>query len=243
MEAKKSLGQNFFVNKHLGEYILNILKETKSKHVIEIGPGTGFFTNQLLSSFNSVTVVEKDNQLATSLSQQYNHLQVINKDFLELNIDEIYKDKDTFFFGSLPFNVSKPIIRKIIESKYFTKPAFFIVQKEVADKYLYKEPYSVLSLTTAIYASCKKILDISPESFRPKPKVNSSLITFTPNFRNVDNRRDIEELIATAFKQPRKNLSNNLKHSKYIKGISEFKTLRPQVLSLDDYIQIYKYSL
>jgi len=242
MEAKRSLGQNFFVNKHLGEYIIDILKQNKCSNIVEIGPGRGFFTQQLLQNFSSVTAIEKDSELASSLKQQYSKLNIINKDFLDINLDNVI-NKETVFFGSLPFNVAKPIVRKIIESKYFTIPSFFIVQKEVADKYIYKEPYSTLSLTTAIYSNCKKLLDISPESFRPRPRVNSSLISFIPNSINIPDRQEIEGLITLSFRQPRKNMSNNLKGTKYIKGLNEYKTMRPQQLSLNDYIQIYKYSL
>ena len=242
MKAKRSLGQNFFINRNLGEYIINTLKQNSSTSVIEIGPGMGFFTRMLLSSFNSVSAVEKDTQLAESLKQQYPNLNVINKDFLDTNLEPIVKN-DTFFFGSLPFNVAKLIIRKIVESKYFTNPAFFIVQKEVAEKYIYKEPYSVLSLTTAIYADCKKIIDISPDSFRPRPNVNSSLISLTPNNRNIEDAKNIEKLIQLSFRHPRKNMANNLKNTKYENGLGGYKTLRPQQLSLEQYIQIHKYSL
>ena len=242
MKAKRSLGQNFFINKNLGEYIINTLKQSSGNDVIEIGPGMGFFTQMLLSSFNSVTAVEKDTQLTEALKQQFPTLNVINKDFLDTNLESIVK-RDSFFFGSLPFNVAKPIIRKIVESRYFTNTAFFIVQKEVAEKYIYREPYSVLSLTTAIYADCKKIVDISPDSFRPRPNVNSSLISFTPNNRDVEDSQNIEKLIQLSFRHPRKNMANNLKNTKYENGLGEYKTLRPQQLSLEQYIQIYKYSL
>jgi 16S rRNA (adenine1518-N6/adenine1519-N6)-dimethyltransferase len=241
MEAKRSLGQNFFVNKNLGEYTINLLP-TNVNTVIEIGPGMGFFTEKLLHSFPRVIAIEKDTQLSSSLQSKYSNLDIYNEDFLDINLGNIVKE-DTIFFGSLPFNVSKPIIRKIIESKYFTKQSFFIVQKEVAEKYLYKEPYSILSLSTKIYADCKKVIDISPESFRPKPNVYSSLISFTPNNKNVENTKDIEDLIKLCFKQPRKNVNNNLKGTRFKKIEDRYKTVRPQQLSLDDFIQIYKYSL
>ncbi len=243
MKAKKSLGQNFFINKNLGDYIINTLKDTECDSVIEIGPGMGFFTEKLSTVFKNITVIEKDTELARTLQFQFPDIKVLNEDFLNLDLDSLL-NTEVSFFGSLPFNVSKPIIRKIIEDKHFTKKSFFIVQKEVAEKYIYKQPYSSLSLTTHIYADCKKIIDISPDSFRPKPNVTSSLISFTPN-RKVDNK-DIpilEDLINRSFKQPRKNIFNNLRGSQFEKGLNTFKTLRPAQLSLDEFIQIYKYSL
>lgn len=241
MKAKKSLGQNFFINKNLGEYIVNIVCENKCNNIVEIGPGMGFFTNYFVDRFKNVTLIEKDSSLAQSLKIQFPKATVVNDDFLSISFEEIIKE-DSVFFGSLPFNVSKPIIRKIIESKYFKYPSFFIVQKEVAQKYIYKAPYSFLSLTTALYANTKHILDISAGSFRPKPNVTSSLISFKPNSLNIDDVKGIEELITLSFKQPRKNIKNNLKNTKFLKGSSKYQLLRPAQLSLEDYISIYKYS-
>jgi len=241
MKAKRSLGQNFFINSNLGDYIINTVKEEDSASIVEIGPGMGFFTQRLINNFKNITVIEKDTQLANTLKSQYPSINVLNKDFLSLDLSIF--EKDCIYFGSLPYNISKPIVRKIIESKNFNKKSFFIVQKEVAEKYIYKEPYSTLSLTTNIYATTKKILDISPESFRPRPNVNSSLISFTPVKRDFKNIPMLEELISLSFKQPRKNLYNNLRGSKYEKGSLPFKTYRPAQLDLDTYIEILNHSL
>ena len=241
MKAKKSLGQNFFVNENLGNYIVDILSNSNCTSVVEIGPGLGFFTEKLIKKFKNVIVIEKDKEIAQNLKFQFPKVLVINNDFLDINLDTI-ADENTTFFGSLPFNVSKKIIKKIVESRYFTNPSFFIIQKEVAEKYLYKQPYSILSLTTAIYADCKKVFDISPDSFRPKPHVTSSFISFSPTEREIDNKEDIANLIKLSFRQPRKNILNNLKGTRFEKGTQEFKNLRPEQLSLDDYIKLYKYS-
>ncbi len=241
MKVKKSLGQNYFINENLGNYIVGDITKQKSKSIIEIGPGLGFFTQKLVKDFEDVTVVEKDMVLAENLKILFPNVFVINDDFLHVNLDSI-ADKDTTFFGSLPFNVSKKIIEKIIESRYFTRPAFFIIQKEVAEKYLYKKPFSILSLTTAMYAECKKMFDISPDSFRPKPHVSSSFISFSPAKRKIENQADIKKLIKLSFRQPRKNILNNLRGTQFEKGAEELKGLRPEQLSLDDFIQLYDYS-
>jgi 16S rRNA (adenine1518-N6/adenine1519-N6)-dimethyltransferase len=241
MKIKKSLGQNFFVNENLGNYIINILANSNRTSVVEIGPGLGFFTEKLIKKFGNVTVIEKDREIAQNLKFQFPKILVINNDFLDIDLNTIV-DENTTFFGSLPFNVSKKIIKKIIESKYFTNPSFFIIQKEVAEKYLYKQPYSILSLTTAMYADCKKIFDISPDSFRPKPHVTSSFISFSPTSRKINSKEDIANLIKLSFRQPRKNILNNLKGTRFEKGTQEFKNLRPEQLSLDDFIKLYEYS-
>lgn len=241
MKAKRSLGQNFFINKNLGEHIINIVSDNKCKNIVEIGPGMGFFTKYLVERFEDTTLIEKDTSLAQNLKIQFPKASIVNADFLNIPLEEIIKE-DSMFFGSLPFNVSKPIIRKIIESRFFKYPSFFIVQKEVAQKYIYKPPYSSLCLTTSLYANTKHILDISRDSFRPKPNVTSSLISFTPNKIDVRDIKGIEELITLSFRQPRKNIKNNLKNTKYLKGSSKYELLRPAQLSLDEYINIYEYS-
>lgn len=241
MKAKRSLGQNFFINKNLGEHIINIVSENKCKNIVEIGPGMGFFTKYLIERFENTILIEKDTSLVQNLKIQFPKASIVNDDFLDISLEEIIKE-DSMFFGSLPFNVSKPIIRKIIESNLFKYPSFFIVQKEVAQKYIYRAPYSSLSLTTALYANTKHILDISRDSFRPKPNVTSSLISFTPRDIKIKDVKGIEELITLSFRQPRKNIKNNLKNTRYLKGSSKYELLRPAQLSLDEYINIYEYS-
>ncbi|MDX9738771.1 MAG: 16S rRNA (adenine(1518)-N(6)/adenine(1519)-N(6))-dimethyltransferase RsmA [Candidatus Dojkabacteria bacterium] len=239
MKAKRSLGQNFFVNKNLADHIVKKVSENDSKCVVEIGPGLGFFTEKLIPLFEKVIVIEKDSILAENLRLRFPEIEVINTDFLDLKLEDICKGSFTYF-GSLPYNVSKPIIRKIVESKNFLQPAYFIIQKEVAQKYIYQKPYNILSLSTAIYAKVEKLFDISPDSFRPKPNVNSSFVSITPNEEIMDNVKDLETLIQTSFRQPRKNLKNNLRGSKYENPDSKYQVMRPADLSLHDYIDILK---
>jgi 16S rRNA (adenine1518-N6/adenine1519-N6)-dimethyltransferase len=235
MKAKKSLGQNFFINKNLGDYIVNKVTENSSDTVLEIGPGLGFFTERLIKHFKKVIAVEKDNQLAQNLESLFPEIEVINSNFLDLDIS---KFNNITYFGSLPYNVSKPIIKQIITSESFTNPSYFIIQREVAEKYLYKKPYSILSLTTAIYADIERLFNISPDSFRPQPNVNSSFVCFKPNKEEIGNKKELEKLIQIAFKQPRKNLKNNLKGSKYEDIDSGIALRRAEELSLDDYKRI-----
>jgi len=237
MKPKKSLGQNFFINKNLGDYILKKLAESKTSCVVEIGPGQGFFTEKLLNIYPKVTVIEKDTSLSNELKLKYPSIKVLNEDFLDLDL-QIFKDIDVTYFGSLPYNVSKPIIRKIVESDTFNNNAYFIIQKEVADKYKYAKPYNILSLNTAIYASVEKIFDISPSSFSPKPNVNSSFVVMKPQKDSSNDTEKLKKLISLSFKQPRKTLRNNLKGTEFGTLIHEYENNRPSDLSLQDYKKI-----
>ena len=256
MKKKKSLGQNFFVNKNLAERIIEILLVNLPDVVVEIGPGGGYFTDLIASKVKSLVLIEKDDDLALDLSLKYPKADVVNKDFLDWDLNELqkYADSKIIFFGSLPYNVSKKIIRKIIFSKYYKNPSFFIIQKEVAQKYIAKAPDSnVLALETALFADCKKLFDISSDSFRPMPKVTSSFIQFTPNEKLGEKLQNIDDFISFLF-DIRKLLGKvygvivkaqetyecmlkkyNLENDELLKILEK----RPQHLSLSDCLLLY----
>lgn len=238
MEFKKSLGQNFFINENLGNQILLHISNESCRYVVEIGPGIGFFTIKLRDMGQKLLAIEKDDVLAKKLTEQ--GINVVNVDFLDWDFKEL-GDEEVIFFGSLPYNVSKPIISKIISSKHFTNNCYFIVQKEVAEKYIAKAPDSnLLSLRAQIYANCKRILDIGPSSFKPAPKVNSSLIMFSPAQSTITvDIPAFESFLERCFTHPRKTLRNNLRGYKFNDNYEKLLQKRPQHLSLEEYLQLF----
>ena len=217
IETKKSLGQNFFVNKNLAQQISDIVIEENPEVVVEIGPGAGSFTQFLREQNFKLILIEKDETLSSLLGEKYPKAEVRNVDFLEWEMGDLEEhiEKKILFFGSLPYNVSKKIIKKIIKSKYFNTNSYFIIQKEVAQKYTDLEPNNnFLSVSTHLYADVKRLFDISPESFKPRPKVNSSFVRFSPKdiIPELD-KKAFEKFLKICFKQPRKTLHNNLKNS------------------------------
>ena len=246
IKPRKSLGQNFFINNNLAKQIVQIVQNNKPKVIVEIGPGQGYFSNLFAQDNVEIVMVEKDDVLAQNLSYTVKNSIVINKDFLEWEFKELaqYKREDMIFFGSLPYNVSKKIIKKIIESEHFQNNAYFIIQKEVAEKYTEKQPNnSLLSLRTEIYADVKKLFDIKPESFNPRPKVTSSLTQFSPKTKayEIANLTKFDGFMEEAFKQPRKKLANNLKRYKFTDDGRAIALLekRPQHLSLEEYLLLF----
>lgn len=238
MELKKSLGQNFFINENLGNQILSHISNESCPYVVEIGPGAGFFTMKLKEMGKKILAIEKDDSLAEKLTGQ--GINVVNIDFLDWDFKEL-GDESAIFFGSLPYNVSKPIISKILSSKHFTNNCYFIVQKEVAEKYVAKAPDSnLLSLRAQIYANCKKILDIGPSSFKPAPKVNSSLVMFFPTEFNLSvDIHTFNSFLEQCFAHPRKTLRNNLRGYKFSSDFEDLLQKRPQHLSLEEYLQLF----
>lgn len=237
MKQKRSLGQNFFINEHLGEKIINLVLEEKSSNITEIGPGDGFFTGKLQEKVRTVSIIEKDDNLAKVLSYKYKNIKVYNKDFLDFDLSKL--QNNTLFFGSLPYNVSKPIIKKILLSDKFTNPAFFIIQKEVAEKYIAQKPNNnILSLLAQSYSVPQRLFDIQKDSFRPQPKVTSTFIKFIPK-KNVFIPDGFENFLHSAFTHPRKTLKNNLKVKKEYFLLKR----RPSELSLEEYLQLFKENL
>ena len=249
MKQKKSLGQNFFVNKNLAKQIVSYVISNKFDTLVEIGPGTGYFTeiirdeNKNNKKYNNI-LIEKDNYLAKELAYTYFNYKVINTDFLDWDFKELDSNKKICFFGSLPYNVSKKIIKKIIESKYFNTNCYFIIQKEVADKYVAKQPNNnLLSTVSDIYANKRKIMDIKPQSFNPPPKVTSSFIEFSPKEINqtlINKEKDFIKFLEICYKQPRKTIKNNI--SKAYPNINpNMKILekRPQHISFDEYTKLF----
>ena len=255
IKTKKSLGQNFFTNPNLAKKIVDIVLQNPTDIIVEIGPGQGYFSKLFgergKDFLKNLVMVEKDDLLALNLKHLFPEYIVVNQDFLDWDFEELkkYSSENITFFGSLPYNVSKKIIEKIVQSEYFKTTAFFIIQKEVAEKYIAQPPENnLLATRTNIYSKAKKILDITPDSFKPKPKVMSSLISFTPEekqhekLKKKEVRKDFDLFLQNAYKQPRKKLSNNLKNYLFNKEEKKIATIldrRPQHISLDDFFYLF----
>lgn len=247
IENKRSLGQNFFINRNLAKQISELVLDEKPDLIVEIGPGTGAFSQYLVNTNSDLIMVEKDNLLANELQKRFPKSEIVNADFLNWDMQELekYKQDNILFFGSLPYNVSKKIIRKILESEYFNTNSYFIIQKEVAQKYTSTVPENnFLSVSTSLYAKVERLFDISSESFRPKPNVESSFVKFIPS--KLDKNIPFEifiKFLKTCFRQPRKTLRNNLKGAYEIEiqdtATEELLSKRAQHLSLNDFLSLF----
>ncbi|HOV34400.1 MAG TPA: rRNA adenine dimethyltransferase family protein [Candidatus Dojkabacteria bacterium] len=243
MKPKKSLGQNFFVNKNLAEQIANIVLSEHHDVLVEIGPGQGYFTKIFVEKRENIIAVEKDNELSNDLSIRFPQITVVNEDFLYWDFEQLknLQDKKILFFGSLPYNTCKKIIKKVISSEYFNTASYFIIQKEVSQKYTNLEPKNnLLAIQTRLYADSKKLFDISGASFNPHPKVTSSLIKFLPSKKDITDTEEFSAFLTECFKHPRKTLSSNLRQKYYVPPqYNELLTKRAQHLSLEQYLQMF----
>ena len=187
IKAKKSLGQNFLIDQNIINKIIDIIN-IKNKNILEIGPGTGNLTSEILSkSPKKVILIEKDNILANLLVKKFkNNVTVINKDVLEIN-ENILCDKSLIVFGNLPYNISTEILSKWIlnldQDKVWFSYLVLMFQKEVADRIISNfntKEYGRISILANWRLNIKKIFDIKATSFQPRPKVESSVLFFEP---------------------------------------------------------------
>jgi len=212
IRAKKSLGQNFLTDRKVLEKIVNSAV-IKDKTILEVGPGTGNLTSFILKKKpKKVYVIEKDDDLAKILDETFkDQLTVINDDILNLNENLFFKENVTVF-GNLPYNISTEILSKWIinlkENSWFNY-LVLMFQKEVADRIIAKSntsSYGRLSILSNWKLDIKKIFDIKPESFSPKPKIDSTLLLFTPKnkFFKINDSKNLEKVTRIFFNQRRK---------------------------------------
>ena len=252
---KKSLGQNFLKDRNIIKKIIN-LKNIKSKDIVEIGPGNGAITDEILSHDpNSLILIEKDNRLLDKLKEKYKKNKSIifyNDDVLKIDLEKKIK-KNSIIFGNLPYNISSQILVKLIKfNKWPPKFSNLILmfQKEVADRIIANvntSNYGRLSILAKWKLDIVRICNIKPSCFFPKPKIESSLLFFKPkkNFFKIDNPKNIELVTRSFFNHRRKMIKkpfNQLFNGKsYIqKKLKLNLNLRPQNLCLDTYYNLIK---
>ena len=252
IRAKKSLGQNFLIDKNIITKIINVI-DIKNKNVLEIGPGTGNLTLEILQkSPKKVILIEKDNILAGGLIKKFgDNVEVINKDILKIN-ENVLCDQSLVVFGNLPYNISTEILCKWILSLDTNKVWFsclvLMFQKEVADRIISKfntKDYGRLSILANWRLKIKKIFDVKPTSFQPKPKVESTVLFFEPkkNFFKLKNPRNLEKITRIFFMHRRKMIKKPFsilfkENIAYEMGIDL--TLRPQNLDFNTYYELTK---
>ena len=251
IKAKKSLGQNFLTDRNILEIITNIIP-IKDRTILEVGPGTGNLTSFILKhNPKKVFVIEKDNDLAGNLNDTFkDQLTIINDDILNIDENLLFNEKVTVF-GNLPYNISTEILSKWIinlKDNFWFDHLILMFQKEVADRIIATvntSAYGRLSILANWKLYIKKICDIRPESFSPKPKINSTLLFFTPkkNFYKIENPKNLEKITRIFFSQRRKMLKKpfnqlfNGDHKILDKLIIDL-NLRPQNLDFDTYYKL-----
>ena len=251
IKPKKSLGQNFLVDRNILEKIVNTTS-IKGKTILEVGPGTGSLTSFILKEKpKKIFVIEKDKDLAKNLNINFGEqLTVINDDILDINEKLLFKEKVTVF-GNLPYNISTEILSKWIinlKDNFWFDHLILLFQKEVAERIVANfdnSTYGRLSILANWKLNIKKICDIKPESFSPRPKIDSSLLFFTPkqNFYKIKDPKNLEKVTRIFFSQRRKMLKKPFNQlfngdQKILDSLKINLNLRPQNLDFETYYKL-----
>ena len=253
IKPKKSLGQNFLIDRNILEQIVDTV-EIKNKEVLEIGPGSGNLTSFILKKNpKKIYAIEKDDELALLLKNKFtDEISLINDDILKISEDKISDEKLTVF-GNLPYNISTEILSKWIVNigtNFWFESLVLMFQKEVAERIIAESntsKYGRLSILSNWKLNIKKITDIKPQSFSPRPKIDSTLLLFTPkeNFFKLKDAKNLEMITRVFFSQRRKMLKkpfnqvfNNAKEvaDKFNIDLN----LRPQNLEPEIYFKLVK---
>ena len=253
IKPKKSLGQNFLIDRNVLEQIVDTVEIT-NKEVLEIGPGSGNLTTFILKKNpKKFYVIEKDDELALLLQNKFaNEISIINDDVLKISEDKISNEKLTVF-GNLPYNISTEILSRWItnlDKKIWFESLVLMFQKEVAERIIAESntsKYGRLSILANWKLNIKKIMDIKPQSFSPRPKIDSTLLLFTPRKKifELEDAKNLEMITRVFFSQRRKMLKkpfnqvfNNAKEvaDKFNINLN----LRPQNLEPEVYFKLVR---
>lgn len=223
---QKKFGQNFLIDTHVLEKIIEASGITKDDFVLEIGPGIGTMTQYLCENAREVVAVEIDNNLIPILADTlsaYDNVTVINEDILKVDMNKLAEEKNggrpIKVVANLPYYITTPIIMGLFESHVPIDSITVMVQKEVADRMQVgpgTKDYGALSLAVQYYAKPEIIANVPPNCFMPRPNVGSAVIRLTRHAEvpvQVDDEKLMFRIIRASFNQRRKTLANGLNNS------------------------------
>ena len=254
--AKKSLGQNFLVDRRIVTRIIAAAELTPEDAVLEIGPGRGTLTRPLAENAASLTAIELDDDLAAALTTEFAsqpHVRVIHADARHVDISTIAPPQAPYkLIANLPYYAAQPIVRRFLEAEH--KPSLMVImlQREVA-RTMTAAPgnMSLLSVATQLYGKPRIVTSVPPRAFRPAPKVTSAVVridVFPQPALPIDSIDAFFTLVRAGFSAPRKQIHNCLQQGLTIPRIDAEALLsdsdidarrRPQTLSLADWGNLY----
>ena len=220
----KNRGQNFLCDKNIANNIANIIVNNRSKYCLEIGGGLGSLSEILINIYKeNLTIAEYDKALYNHLIKKYSNnsnINIIHKDILTVNIEDIKKEVKFDIYGNIPYNIASPIMEWLFCDCYDKwNYAVFMVQSDFANRLIAKpntENYSTLTLFANFMSDIKFEYNVSKEVFYPKPNVESLVISIIPKKVNFEILNIFKSVSKTLFHNRRKNIKNNFINSPYI---------------------------
>lgn len=257
VRAKKNLGQHFLNDEGIAQRIAETIDSAQLPEslrerfgnipVMEIGPGMGMLTKYLMDTGRELTAVELDTESVVYLSKVYPQLNVVEGDFLKMDLKEIYPG-EFCLIGNYPYNISSQIFFKVLDYREQIPVVSGMLQKEVAERICAgpgSKTYGILSVLLQAWYDCEYLFNVEPYVFTPPPKVRSGVLRLVRNSREslgVD-EKVFKNVVKTAFGQRRKTLRNSLAHlfGEKISSVQpDVLALRPERLDVEQFISLAK---
>lgn len=242
----KRFGQNYLRDNNILNKIIDEINPAENDLIVEIGPGTGALTSKLAESDAEIAGVEIDKRVKEDLSENFPSIKFYNEDFLKIDLSKIFtrRGRRLRIVGNIPYNLTSPIIFKLLENNSIINDAVFMVQNEVAKRITSAQgskDYGILSVLLHYLSEVKYCFKVSPNVFFPKPKVYSAVIHIfmKESSINEEMKKTFIQVVKASFGKRRKTLKNSL-------GDSIFKdidfsdsgvdlTLRAEQLNINDF--------
>jgi len=222
IHPRRSLGQNFLRDDNIARKIVTLFNPRKEDCVLEIGPGEGALTAQLVGRCGTLTVVEVDRRAATLLEKTYaaRGVDVRHADFLSLDLDAFARSHQqrVRILGNIPYNITSPILFHVLDNRRVVEDLLIMVQKEVAQRMAAQpgsDDYGILSVFCGYCADVDLLFDVSPNAFYPKPQVISTVVRLAmrePAFLPARDERIFRLMVRSVFGKRRKTLKNSLRY-------------------------------
>ena len=253
--AKKHLGQNFLVDINIIDRIIRSIDPLPADHIIEIGPGLGALTGNLLNTLPRLDVIELDRDVVPVLNKltHSSHLHIHRMDVLDFDFNKFrathFPGGQLRIIGNLPYNISTAVLFHLIEHTKSIQDMHFMLQKEVVERIaaaVGSHDYGRLSVMMQLYFRIRPLFTVAPHCFKPAPKVESAVVRLTPHTGlpiDPDQHDAFSSLVKQAFSQRRKTLRNTLKglcDATCIQAAGIDPGKRPQELGVDDYIKLFE---
>lgn len=246
---RKRFGQHFLNDETILQKMVAAIRPKTTESLVEIGPGQGALTQHLINRVKRLDAIEIDRDLASWLMTHFNdtpHFHCHQNDILKFDLKSLEIQKNLRIVGNLPYNISSPLLFKLFKDIDRIKDMFFLLQKEVVDRLvapINSTQYNRLSVMSQYFCDSVLLFEVPPQAFTPPPKVNSAFVCMRPSQRTTKatHFNHFELVVRQAFCYRRKKISNCLKKimtSAELEAININPQLRPQQLSVDDYITI-----
>lgn len=245
----KKFGQNYLMDNNIIRKIVEEINPKAEDYILEIGPGQGALTRELHAKCPNLTAVEIDSRVIELLALNFTGLKIINEDFLKLDLREIAGKEKIRITGNIPYNITSPILFKLIEEREAVSDAVLMMQHEVAKRLNAKKKtkdYGILSVILSYFADVRYCFKVSPNVFFPRPNVDSAVVHL--RFKEIEDDLDsglFIKIVKAAFGNRRKTLKNSFSNSIFGSEIFEGCGIdfgkRAEELELEDYLSLTRF--